>query len=107
MPKLECTLTTEGLADHLGGITPSQYVSDCLAFATELVAKAIGTAVIPQTVIDLAVREAAAELYHRRNAPNGVKNFADMDAGQVIRIARDPMVAARPIIAPYLPLGFA
>lgn len=62
-------------------------------------------AAIPATILARAVIEVAAELFNRRAAPLGIKNFADMDGTAPIRIARDPMTAGRPILAPYLPLG--
>ena len=57
-------------------------------------------------VQERAVLEVGSELFHRRNAPNGVAQFAALD-GAPIRVARDPMVAARPLLSPYLGGGFA
>ena len=62
---------------------------------------------IPEAVLRRAILEVGSELFHRRQAPNGFPQFATPDGGQAQRIARDPMVAARPILAPFLPMGFA
>lgn len=67
----------------------------------------------PEEVSDRAVMEVAADLWARRKAPNGILNqqFAagDGDVGVTpIRISRDPLIPARPILAPWVtPLGFA
>lgn len=61
---------------------------------------------IPDQIAQRAVLEVGSELYHRKNAPNGVAQFATLDS-PAVKIARDPMVAARPILAPYLGGGFA
>ena len=63
---------------------------------------------MPAEILERATIEVAAELYHRRSAPNGIKNFADgFDGTAAIRVARDAMVAARPLLAPYLPLAIS
>lgn len=86
---------------------PAEYLAECLAEAEAMVARAIGAAVdVPVEISERATIEAASELFHRRQAPNGVSQFAAPDGG-AIRIARDPMNAARAILAPYLPMGIA
>ncbi len=61
---------------------------------------------IPTEMSTAPLLEVAAEPY-RRNAPNGIKNPADgFDGAGAIRVARDALVAARPLLAPHLPLGF-
>lgn len=103
-------VTADELAAYVGG-TVDDYVSSCLDAAVAMVAGSLvdgkgNTVTVPDAILDRAVLEVGSELYHRRNAPNGVAQFATMDAPP-IRIARDPMVAARPILAPYLAGGFA
>lgn len=84
-----------------------EYITACVVEAMELVNHEIGDATtVPDPVADRAVIEVGSELYNRRSAPNGISQFASPDGGAV-RIARDPMVAARPLLAPYLGLGFA
>lgn len=97
------------LAAYLGDVPASQFLNDCAAQADELVTRYIagfGTPDIPTTIITLSVNVVGAELYHRRNAPNGVANYSDGMGGTIpMRVARDPMVAARPILAPYVGLA--
>lgn len=61
--------------------------------------------VVPETVVDRAVLEVAAELFHRKQTKNGISQFATVDTPSPMRIARDPLVAARPLLAPYLTRG--
>lgn len=84
----------------------SAFISDCISSAVELVNAACGDYItrIPEAVLTRAYVEAGSELYNRRSAPNGISQFSAPD-GTSIRLARDPMVAARPLIQPYLPLG--
>lgn len=61
---------------------------------------------IPEAVLDRAVLEVAADLFNRRNAPNGIMNqqFATTDGVGygAVRIARDPMAAAYKILARWV-----
>lgn len=82
------------------------FVTTCLAEATALVQAYVGTAVVPPVVLDRAVLEVGSELFHRRQAPSGVAQFAALD-GAPIRVARDPMVGAYPLLARYVGGGFA
>lgn len=100
-------LTTR-LAAYVGDVPVDDYLRSCVSEATSLVGSQVGNATIPQDVHDRAVMEVAAELYHRRSAPNGIKSFADgLDGASAIRVARDALVAARPLLAPYLPLAIS
>lgn len=85
-----------------------EYVTACTAEALALVAQIAGSyaAQLPAAIIDRAVIEAGSELFHKRQAPAGISQFADA-AGTPMRVARDPMNVARVIVAPFLPLGFA
>jgi len=60
---------------------------------------------LPAEVVDRAYLEVGSELYHRRNAPNGIAQFSSFD-GNAMRVARDPMVAAYPLLQRYLVVGF-
>jgi hypothetical protein len=98
------------------------FIGDCWDEAVELVGNHVGgpamTTVqqearaaeltrVPATVLTRAYLEVGAELYYRRDAPNGVKEFATPDGSASFRVARDPMVGAYPILAPYMSAGFA
>lgn len=82
------------------------HIQACLDEAVALVDNECGTTSIPEVVLHRAYIEVGSELYNRRAAPNGISQFTSGDGG-AIRVARDPMVAARPILAPFLPGGFA
>lgn len=56
---------------------------------------------VPVAIVDRAKLEVGSELFHRRSSPQGVSQFATPD-GNPIRIARDPMVAAYPLLKPYV-----
>lgn len=83
------------------------FVSDCWDQAHTLVDHFVGTVVVPADVLKRAKIECGSELYHRRSAPNGVAQFATLDGGSAIRVARDPMVGAYPLLTPYTGLGLA
>ena len=76
--------------------------------ASALVLNFIGDHIgdVPPAEVVGATMEVAAELYHRKNAPNGVSQFAD-GQGNPVRVARDPMVAAYRTLGAYLPAGIA
>lgn len=84
-----------------------QAARDALAESRALVAHYLGSNAndCPEVVQNRAVIECAGELYQRRAARNGVMIFGGDDV-QTVRVARDPMVAARPMLRPYI-LGFA
>jgi len=83
------------------------FVSACWDEAHILVDKFCGTVVVPAAVLTRAKIECGSELYHRRSAPNGVAQFATLDGGSAIRIARDPMTGAYPLLYPYTGQGLA
>ena len=56
---------------------------------------------LPEEIEFRAIIEVGAELYHRKNAKNAVTQFATADTIAPVRIARDPMIAARPLLAPW------
>lgn len=72
--------------------------------AAGLVTKFIGSATVPPVEVAGSKKEVASELFHRKNAPNGISQFAD-GRGNPVRVARDPMVAAYKTLAPYVGLG--
>lgn len=87
--------------------TKNTDLAEVWAEAQALVVKEVGAALVPGPVMVRAIKECASELWHRRSAPGGVmQQFTDLDAAPV-RMARDPMLGARPLLAPWLPGGFA
>lgn len=98
----------EDLKSYVGS-TETEYdglLSDCLLEATALVDKFVGSRAVPGVIMDRAYTEVAADLFNRRNAPNGIMNqqFATMDGvgSAPVRIARDPMAPAYKILARWV-----
>jgi hypothetical protein len=83
------------------------FTTACWDEAVVLVAKFVGTATVPATVLLRAKIECGSELFHRRSAPNGIAQFATLDGGSAVRVARDPMIAAYPILTPWVGQGIA
>jgi len=83
------------------------FVADCWTEATALVSKFVGTAAVNADLLQRAKIECGSELFHRRSAPNGIAQFATLDGGSAVRVARDPMVGAYPLLTPYVGLGIA
>lgn len=101
-------ISASDLAAFVGAPATDPYLATCVEEASEMVKHAIGGATVPMEIQRLAAREVAADIYHRRSARNGVAGFDDTDlAPAPVRINRDPMVAARPILRPYLGVAIA
>lgn len=97
----------EDLREYVGGNSAQQdFIDSCWAEAVVLVEGFVGTKEIPDEIMDRAYLEVGSELFHRRSAPNGIAQFASFD-GSPVRVARDPMVAAYPILAPFVGPGLA
>jgi hypothetical protein len=64
----------------------------------------VGTAVVSTLILDRCYLECASELFHARNAPNGIAQYNDM-TGAPVRIARDPMTRVYSLLAPWIPMG--
>lgn len=92
-------VTVEQFRAYVGTKEVSSFVDSCLASANQMVAKFVGASNVPSAVLDSAVLSCASELFHRRSAPNGVAQFADL--GTAVRIAKDPMNAAREMLLPF------
>lgn len=100
----------ESLRDYVGAVASDSedaFVTSCWYEAEALVYKFIGGRDVPENVIERATLECGSELYHRRSAPNGIAQFASLDGGTAVRVARDPMIGAYPILSPWVGLGVA
>lgn len=90
--------------------TDATFVEQCFDEATALVTAYVGSidpvTALPASIRERAVLEVGSELYHRRQAPNGVAQFSSFD-GAPIRVARDPMLGAYPLLQRFLGLGIA
>lgn len=87
-----------------GNGSDDTFLTEVLLEATALVAERIHGANVPPVISNLAVREVAADLYHRRRVRNGIAQFDGADLAPV-RVTRDPMKAAADILAPFLTPG--
>ena len=86
------------------------FVAACWTQAHALVDKFCGVAgllVVPADVLQRAKIECGSELFHRRSAPNGIAQFANLDGSSAVRVARDPMVGAYPILVAWVGQGIA
>lgn len=112
MPDPEYTpLTADDLAAYVGarGDADTAFVASCWARAVVMVDEACtdvdGAAIsVPVEIKDGCYLGVGSELFHQRQAPNGISQFASGD-GSAIRVARDPMVAAWAQLRPYIGLG--
>lgn len=95
------SVTVEQLQNYVGTKEVGAFIEGCLTSAGTLVNNYVKTAAVPATIREQAVLIVASELFHRRSAPNGVAQFASMD-GSPVRIAKDPMNAAYPILLPFV-----
>jgi len=77
------------------------------AEAHALITVYIGDATVPTAIHDRARIVVGAELYGQRAAPNGIAQFATFDGQNAIRVARDPMTGAYPLLGRFVPLGLA
>ena len=93
-------VTTQDVLDYVGAdSTDESAAMKCLDEAIALVDAFVGVNVIPDTILDLATKVVAADLFDRSKAKNGIAQFASFDgAPTTVRIARDPMAPAYPIL---------
>lgn len=108
-PELAYRLT-QYVAGDSGSVPAKEasFIEACIAEAAALVDHLCGTSVanVPTEVLHRAYIEAGAELFYRKSAPQGITQFAAV-GGAPIRTRRDPLEAVRPMLAPFLPGGFA
>lgn len=91
--------------EYQGSPAESATIAQCAHDAAMLTGSYIGSLAVPQEVANYAATEVARELHTRLGAPGGVlSSFAE---AAPVRLARDPLTAAYPILAPYLGGGFA
>jgi hypothetical protein len=85
--------------------TPEDTLKRC-ATAWDLIANHIGTAYIPDGVLDEAIYLTVSEMDTRRKSPGGVfAVYGDQEGA--VRLSGDPLKMAYPILDPFLPGGFA
>ncbi len=92
------------LQAYIGTEETGEFIEECLDAGKALVLNYIGEGEVPSHIKYQAELIVASELFHRRSAPNGIAQFASMD-GQPVRMGKDPMAAAYPLLLPFL--GYA
>ena len=100
------TVDVTELATYLNTSPVEPSLPGILAEAGQLVEDHLGPhglAGCPDLVVDLAVKTLASELFARRNSPGGIAQWGP--DGQPVRLARDPRVSVRALLAPYRGLG--
>lgn len=106
-------VTKEQLRTEVGaGPGDDELLDRCLAealddIATYLLDNDVIAADLPPTILDRAVRVAAADAFHTSKAPNGIANQEyDQGNGEVtsvpIRVSRDPLRGARKVLELYV-----
>jgi hypothetical protein len=97
-------LTIEDFRAYVGTDEDSDFVTACLEAGGSLVSAFIGDAEVKEEIVDNAVLMCSAEIFYRRQSPQGVTQFAAMD-GSPVRAAKDPMNAARELLRPFVSFG--
>lgn len=102
-------ITGSDVAAYVGDRSGDGFADSCAAEACALVARYLGAQAlaVPVEVARRAQLEVAAELFHRRKAPNGIQQFATANGEVGVRVARDPMLGAYPLLDRYVSGGFA
>ena len=100
------SVTVADFRAYVGTKEESKFVTDCLDAGKALVTRYIGeVTTVPSHIEDQAVLVASSEIFHRRQAPGGITQFAD-NTGGAVRVGRDPMTAAYELLRPFVG-GFA
>lgn len=97
---------------NVSDATRRPFLADCWAEAVALVDEYLrkpegGQWEVPAPLLRRSRLMVASELYHQANAPGGImQQWTDVQAAPA-RMARNPMVAAYPLLRPFVPGGFA
>ena len=101
-------MTADDLSQYVGAnADDTAFVASCWARADALVTQYIGFAGVPWAILNGAILDVGSELYHRRNSPSGIAQFATAGDASPVRLARDPMTSVYPVLARFLGAGVA
>lgn len=78
------------------------FVQSCWDAAKVMVDDFVGTNIIPTAALDRAYLACGSELFHARQAPNGIAAGFE---GAPVRISRNAMNAAYPFLQNYMVMG--
>ena len=104
-------VTVEDLASLVGAPDTAKGLTSSLTEGRAMVEKyiednALDGVTVPDAILDRATLEVSADLFYRRSAPHGIVNTAysggEGMSSEPIRISRDPMAAARPLLAQWV-----
>lgn len=102
------TINLESVKEYLGATEydNDQLIQACLDDAVILVDQFVGLATVPDSIMDRCYFIVTADLWERRNAPNGVANqqfiTADGIPSTPVRIALDPLNGVYKILRRYI-----
>lgn len=104
-------ITVDELLKYVGS-NDSEYAQQCVNEATTLVYQFVESSTgsgwdgntPPSNIVDRAILETGSELFHRKNAPSGIQQFATTD-GVPVRLNRDPMTQSYPLLMKWV-VGF-
>lgn len=97
----ESAVTPDEAARYAGASSGEAIEADLNA-GEALVTKHIGSATVPPAVVRAAVLDVTSDLYSRRQHHNGVVTFDTPDGITPMRVNRDPMASAYPLLRPYV-----
>lgn len=108
MPLPEHAALVVAVATHVDEVEGAPFIEDAAQEALDLVTTLVGTraASIPDGIGRRACIEVAADLFYRRSARNGIVGINSMEVTPV-RIQRDPLTPAYPLLVQYLGRGIA
>ncbi len=110
MPDVEPT--PANLAEYVQAVSTEDiaHAESCTAEAAVLVQHAIGQDnpfSVPDEIIARCELEVGAELYYRKRTRHGISSFDGVEGAMPLRISRDPMTAAWPLLRQFIPFGLA
>lgn len=95
----------EALRAYVGaGSVDDEFVRECWERAVTLVNQFVGAATVPDEILSLACVHTGSELYARKDAPSGIQGWSDGTMNPV-RLARDPMSGAYPLLRRFVGWG--
>lgn len=81
-------------------------LDECLTDAAVLIEKYVGEATVPTDIVDRSTLIVAADLFERRNAPNGIVNqqygTTEGIGYSPMRVARDPLAGVYKILGRWV-----
>lgn len=96
-------MPAQDLADYVNA-TLDDFITGCYNDAESQVDAFIGNATVSANVRNRCILMCGSEMYHARQAPNGIAQYNDM-TGAPVRIARDPMLSVYALLQQHMVTG--